>query len=60
MRNGVQGTVLLVKSSGSRELDQAALKHVLAAQRFFHPAQCNDHAIEAWAQVPVAYKLSGA
>ncbi|HJU07971.1 MAG TPA: energy transducer TonB [Rhodanobacteraceae bacterium] len=74
LRAGVQGTVLLrvlvdetgkpvqvlvVKSSGSRELDQAALKHVLAAWRF-HPAQRNGHAIPAWAQVPVEFKLSGA
>jgi len=74
VRAGVQGTVLLrvlvdengkpvqvliIKSSGSRELDQAALKHVLAAWRF-HPAQRDGHAIEAWAQVPVEFKLSGA
>ncbi len=74
VRAGVQGTVLLrvlvdetgkpvqvlvAKSSGSRELDRAALKHVLAAWRF-HPAQRDGHAIEAWAQVPVEFKLSGA
>jgi len=51
--------VLVAKSSGSRELDRAALKHVLAAWRF-HPAQRDGHAIEAWAQVPVEFKLSGA
>ncbi len=74
LRAGVQGTVLLsvlvdesgkpvqvliVKSSGSRELDQAARNHVLAAWRF-HPAQRDGHAIQAWAQVPVEFKLSGA
>ena len=73
-RAGVQGTVLLrvlvdesgepvqvliAKSSGSRELDQAARKHVLASWRF-HPAQRDGHAIQAWAQVPVEFKLSGA
>lgn len=72
VREGVQGTVLLrvlvdatgrpiqvlvLKSSGSRELDNAAREHVLAAWRF-HPAQRDGHAIQAWAQVPVTFKLS--
>lgn len=71
LREGVQGTVLLrvlvdatgksvqvlvLKSSGSRELDNAARDHVLAAWRF-HPAQRNGHAIQAWAQVPVKFSL---
>ena len=74
VRAGVQGTVLLrvlvdetgkpvqvlvLKSSGSHALDQAARNHVLAAWRF-HPAQRDGHAIQAWAQVPVEFKLSGA
>ncbi|HEY3521418.1 MAG TPA: energy transducer TonB [Rhodanobacteraceae bacterium] len=74
LRAGVQGTVLLrvlvdesgkpvqvaiVKSSGSHALDQAARNHVLAAWRF-HPAQRDGHAIQAWAQVPVEFELSGA
>ncbi|HET6906063.1 MAG TPA: TonB family protein [Rhodanobacteraceae bacterium] len=72
LREGVQGTVLLrvlvdatgkpvqvmvLKSSGSRELDNAAREHVLAAWRF-HPAQRDGHAIQAWAQVPVKFSLS--
>ncbi|MGN6313155.1 MAG: energy transducer TonB [Rhodanobacteraceae bacterium] len=72
LREGVQGTVLLrvlvdatgkpvqvvvLKSSGSRELDNAARDHVLAAWRF-HPAQRDGHAIQAWAQVPVKFSLS--
>lgn len=71
LRGGVQGTVLLrvlvdatgkpiqvlvLKSSGSRELDNAARDHVLAAWRF-HPAQRDGHAIQAWAQVPVKFSL---
>lgn len=74
VRAGVQGTVLLrvlvdetgkpvqvliLKSSGSHALDQAARDHVLAAWRF-HPAQRDGHAMQAWAQVPVEFKLSGA
>lgn len=71
LREGVQGTVLLrvlvdetgkpvqvliLRSSGSRELDNAARDHVLAAWRF-HPAQRDGHAIQAWAQVPVKFSL---
>ncbi|MGH8212589.1 MAG: energy transducer TonB [Rhodanobacteraceae bacterium] len=73
LRAGVQGTVLLrvlvdesgkpvqvviIKSSGSHALDQAARVHVLAAWRF-HPAQRDGHAIAAWAQVPVEFKVRG-
>lgn len=72
IREGVQGTVLLrvlvdatgkpvevliLKSSGSRLLDNAARKHVLAAWRF-HPAQRDGRAVQAWAQVPVKFSLS--
>jgi protein TonB len=72
LREGVEGTVLLrvlvdetgkpvqvvvLKSSGSRLLDNAAREHVLAAWRF-HPAQRDGHAIQAWAQVPVKFSLS--
>lgn len=71
LREGMQGTVLLrvlvdatgkpvqvlvLKSSGSRELDNAAREHVLAAWRF-HPAQRDGHAVQAWAQVPVEFSL---
>lgn len=72
LREGVQGTVLLrvlvdetgkpvqvliLKSSGSRDLDNAARDHVLAAWRF-HPAQRDGRAVQAWAQVPVKFSLS--
>lgn len=71
VRAGIQGTVLLKvlvsasgqptgvvveHSSGSRLLDDAARRHVLAAWRF-HPATRNGHAIEAWALVPVRFRL---
>jgi protein TonB len=72
LRAGAQGTVLLKvlvdaggkpvqvaieRSSGSRTLDDAARRHVLAAWRF-HPAMRDGHAIEAWALVPVQFNLS--
>ncbi|HEX5961073.1 MAG TPA: energy transducer TonB [Rhodanobacteraceae bacterium] len=71
LRAGMEGTVLLKvlvdthgkpervvvsRSSGSRVLDEAALRHVLAAWRF-HPAIRDGHAIEAWALVPVRFDL---
>ncbi|HET7223338.1 MAG TPA: energy transducer TonB [Rhodanobacteraceae bacterium] len=71
LRAGAQGTVLLrvlvdpsgkpiqvmiEHSSGSRLLDDAARKHVLAAWRF-HPATHEGHAIEAWAMVPVKFSI---
>ena len=71
LRAGVQGTVplkvlvdlsgkpvqvMIERSSGSRALDDAARKHVLAAWRF-HPAMRDGHAIEAWAVVPVRFNL---
>ncbi len=71
LRTGIQGTVLLrvlvdpsgkpaqvlvEHSSGSRMLDDAARRHVLAAWRF-HPAIRNGRAIEAWAVVPVRFNL---
>lgn len=72
LRAGVQGTVLLKvlvdasgkpvqvaieHSSGSRALDDAARRHVLAAWRF-HPAMRDGHAIQAWALVPVRFDLT--
>jgi protein TonB len=72
LREGVQGTVLLKvlvaadgmpvqvvveRGSGSRLLDDAARRHVLAAWRF-HPAMRDGHAIEAWALVPVRFALN--
>lgn len=72
LRAGVQGTVLLKvlvdaggkpvqvaiqRSSGSRSLDDAARRHVLAAWRF-HPAMRDGRAFEAWALVPVQFNLS--
>lgn len=71
VRAGIQGSVLLKvlvsatgqpievvvqRSSGSRLLDDAARRHVLAAWRF-HPAMRNGHATEAWALVPVHFRL---
>jgi protein TonB len=71
LRAGVQGTVLLKvlvdtrgmpvqvaieRSSGSRSLDDAARRHILAAWRF-HPAMRDGRAIQAWALVPVRFNL---
>lgn len=71
IRNGEEGTVLLLvkvgadgrpidasikKSSGYRELDRNALKHVLATWRF-HPAMHQGIAIPALALVPVNYTI---
>jgi protein TonB len=71
LRAGVQGTVLLKvlvdtsgkpvqvtidRSSGSRVLDDAARRHVLAAWRF-HAAMRDGHAIEAWAEVPIRFNI---
>lgn len=71
LRAGIEGTVLLKvlvdatgkpaeveieHSSGSRLLDDAARRHVLAAWRF-HPAIRDGHAIKAWAVVPVRFSL---
>lgn len=71
LRNGEEGTVLLLvkvdatgkpidvelkKSSGYRELDKNAMKHVLATWRF-HPAMHQGIAIPAMALVPVNYKI---
>ena len=72
LRNGEQGTVLLLvkvdatgkpidvtlkKSSGYRELDKNAMKHVLATWRF-HPAMHQGIAIPALALVPVNYTIN--
>ncbi len=71
LRNGEEGTVLLLvkvdatgkpidvelkKSSGYRELDKNAIKHVLETWRF-HPAIHQGVAIPAMALVPVNYKI---
>jgi periplasmic protein TonB len=72
LRNGEEGTVLLLvkvdatgkpidvtlkKSSGYRELDKNAMKHVLATWRF-HPAMHQGLPIPALALVPVNYKIN--
>lgn len=72
LREGIEGTVLLrvlvdehgkpikvlvIKSSGSHELDNVARNHVLVAWRF-HPAQRDGQAVRAWAQMPVKFSLS--
>ncbi|HEX5353074.1 MAG TPA: energy transducer TonB [Rhodanobacteraceae bacterium] len=49
--------VMVAHSSGSRLLDEAALRHVLATWRF-HPATHDGRAIEAWALVPVRFNLN--
>lgn len=72
LRNGEEGTVLLLvkvgadgmpidatikKSSGHRELDKNAMKHVLATWRFY-PAMHQGMAIPALALVPVNYTIN--
>jgi periplasmic protein TonB len=73
LRNGEEGVVILLvrvdaaglpvdisiqKSSGHRELDRAAKKHVLDTWRF-HPAMHQGSAIPALALVPVEFKING-
>lgn len=71
LRNGVQGTVLLrvlvdvdgtpvsvtvESSSGNRNLDKAALQHVLKTWRF-KPAMQDGQAVQAYGLVPIAFSL---
>jgi periplasmic protein TonB len=72
LRNGEEGTVILLvkvdamgrpieiniqKSSGYKELDRAAKKHVLETWRFY-PAMHQGSAIAALALVPVVFKIN--
>lgn len=71
VQRNIQGTVMLrihvdavgkpiavsiEKSSGSRILDEAALKFVQARWHFV-PAQSNGQAVDAWALVPIEFVL---
>jgi len=71
LRKGVQGTVLLrvlvdvdgtpvsvtvESSSGNRNLDKAALQHVLKTWRF-KPAMQDGQAVQAYGLVPIAFSL---
>ncbi|WP_334178189.1 TonB family protein [Pseudoxanthomonas sp.] len=71
LRNGVQGTVILrvlvdidgkpadvtvETSSGNRNLDKAALQHVLKTWRF-KPAMQNGQVVQAYGLVPIAFSL---
>jgi protein TonB len=48
--------VSVEQSSGSRLLDEAALKHVKSRWKFV-PAQSNGQAVEAWGLVPIEFVL---
>ena len=48
--------VSIEQSSGSRLLDEAALKHVKSRWKFV-PAQSNGQAVEAWGLVPIEFVL---
>jgi protein TonB len=48
--------VSIEQSSGSRLLDEAALRHVKARWKFV-PAQSNGQAVEAWGLVPIEFVL---
>ena len=70
-KRGLQGEVLLrvqvdeyggviavevEKSSGHRLLDRTAREHVLKRWRF-HPATLGGEAVQAWARVPVSFRI---
>jgi periplasmic protein TonB len=55
---GLPVDISIQKSSGHRELDRAAKKHVLDTWRF-HPAMHLGSAIPALALVPVEFKING-
>ncbi len=57
-RNGTPLKVELARSSGSRELDRAALKAVLAWR--FVAAEHNGTSVEAWVIVPINFNLDQA
>jgi len=55
LADGKAGAVEVAKTSGSEDLDQAAVK---AARKWrFKPAQRDGHAIPVWVEVPVRYQL---
>ncbi|MBL8257950.1 MAG: energy transducer TonB [Pseudoxanthomonas mexicana] len=71
LRSGIQGTVILrvlvdldgkptevtvESSSGNRNLDRAALQHVLKTWRF-KPAMQNGQVVQAYGLVPIAFNL---
>ncbi len=71
LRSGIEGTVVLrvlvdidgkpadvtiETSSGNRNLDRAALQHVLKTWRF-KPAMQNGQAVQAYGLVPIAFNL---
>ena len=53
--NGIPGDVILVRRSGSRELDNAALAAV--RQWHFRPAIENGRAVASAVEVPVDFRL---
>jgi len=54
-RTGEPEEIVLVKSSGHRSLDRAAIDGV--KRWTFAPAQRGEEAIEAWMQVPIRFRL---
>jgi protein TonB len=52
---GLPEEIVLDRSSGSRELDSAAIAGV--KRWSFTPARRGDEAIEAWMQVPIRFRL---
>jgi protein TonB len=57
-RDGLPARVSVEKTSGSGDLDNAALETVRTWR--FTPARQGERSIEAWVLVPIVFRLEGA
>lgn len=56
--NGKVGNVKLVKSSGYRRLDDAAVAHAMAQKWKFKPATQNGSRIDSWVVIPIKWTVT--
>jgi protein TonB len=54
--DGMPGAIEIVQSAGYRELDDAAIEAVRAAQ--FVPARRDGILVSSWVEVPVTFRLN--